>query len=348
MENERARILSIIVIIALIVGSHFFGISQSAAKSGSAKAVEWKAVSLITAGLPWEMNKLFAENIKKMSGGQFNIEILPSGSIVPTMEELTGVGKGALDAGFLYPGYWSEKVPISLIEAGVPGTVKTYSEFMILMNERGVRNLVEEAYAERNIKIVGWAPGPNPEILVSKVPINHVEDLKGLKFRSASVTAKVLKKLGAAVVFAPPPEIYTMLATGTIDGATFASLNVNYKMGFHEVAKNWMFPGTKPLANFHFIVNMDKWQKLPDDFKAMIEEECYAWGMRWWTKQKEENRRMLKTLRESGVTVNIWSSEDIEKISQAARTFFPEYGKKDPRLDKALKEATKFADELGY
>ena len=72
----------------------------------------------------------------------------------------------------------------------------------------------------------------------SKKPITSMDDFKGVKFRSPQgMTAEILTKLGASIVVLPGGEVYSALDKGVVDAADWATISMNQRMGFHEVAK---------------------------------------------------------------------------------------------------------------
>ena len=104
-----------------------------------------------------------------------------------------------------------------------------------------------------------------------------MEDFKGVKFRSPQgMTAEILTKLGASIVVLPGGEVYSALDKGVVDAADWATVSMNQRMGFHEIAK---FP-TKLFHSMpiqEFTVNMDAWKKLPDDLKALLSTAVREW-----------------------------------------------------------------------
>ena len=60
--------------------------------------------------------------------------------------------------------------------------------------------------------------------LHSRKPVRTMEDLKGLKLRTAGAWLEISKSLGAASVTTPGPETYPMLERGAIDATEWGTL----------------------------------------------------------------------------------------------------------------------------
>ena len=76
------------------------------------------------------------------------------------------------------------------------------------------------------------------------MPINSVDDLKGVKIRSPEgLAAEVFKRAGASPVSLPFSEVYTALEKGVVDAADASAYVNNDASGMHKVAKHPVYPG---------------------------------------------------------------------------------------------------------
>ncbi len=79
----------------------------------------------------------------------------------------------------------------------------------------------------------------------------------------------VMSELGVNVQVLAGGEIYPALERGVIDAAEWASPYDDEKLGFHQIAKNYYYPGWwEPGPNLSFYINVDAWNKLPSGYKA--------------------------------------------------------------------------------
>ena len=112
----------------------------------------------------------------------------------------------------------------------------------------------------------------NPVVIYSKVPINKLDDFKGMKIRYASITNKqMLEALGATPMLIPPPESQDALAKGIAQGAGFPH-EAGFAYDLASVAKYAIEP---PLASATFVLVMNpaKYNSLPPDLRAILDKE---------------------------------------------------------------------------
>ena len=104
-----------------------------------------------------------------------------------------------------------------------------------------------------------------------KIPIRTIGDLKGMKFRTASpFVTEALKIFGAVPVIMPVTETYTALERGVI-GGTVLPWEGNFVFKLAELLKY----GTETefyTMNMMVVMNKRKWDSLPADVKAAIDQ----------------------------------------------------------------------------
>ena len=174
-----------------------------------------------------------------------------------------------------------------------------------------------------------------------------MEDFKGVKFRSPQgMTAEILTKLGASIVVLPGGEVYSALDKGVVDAADWATVSMNQRMGFHEIAKF-------PTDSFHsmpiqeFTVNMDAWKKLPDDLKALRQHRGARMDLgpdrsaspsttcasrRSWRRRASRRR---------------WADAEMAKIRALAQKTWEEWSKKTPLAKQAYDSQLAWLKDLG-
>jgi TRAP-type C4-dicarboxylate transport system substrate-binding protein len=105
----------------------------------------------------------------------------------------------------------------------------------------------------------------------TKKPVAKMDDLKGLKLRTpGGHQTNYVKALGGEPVFMPPGDVYMAIETGTIDGiVTCPPVVLAFKL--HEVAKYGVVT-TFGCVSEGMAMNMNTWNKLPDDQKKIVNE----------------------------------------------------------------------------
>lgn len=66
------------------------------------------------------MAKHIEDNIRRISGGSFEIAFHEPGALVPPLEMLNAVRSGAIEAAYSSPAFWADKFPALQLFASIP------------------------------------------------------------------------------------------------------------------------------------------------------------------------------------------------------------------------------------
>ena len=261
-------------------------------------------------------------------------------------ETLDAVSSGVLQAHSSWPGYFSGKdAGLAVISDFVFGYQHPY-QAEAWFYHRGGLEMLREAYAKYNVYPVGvswWGV----ESMVSKKPLKSMADIKGVKFRSPQgMTAEILTKLGASIVVLPGGEVFSALDKGVVDAADWATLSMNQRMGFHDVAKY-------PTKLYHsmpvqeFTVNVAAWQKLPADIKGIVQSATREWTWDQVQRIYVDDVRVAKELAAKGIKEETWSEPEMVKMRELAHKTWEEWSKKTPLAKQAYDSQIAWLRELG-
>ena len=294
------------------------------------QATTWRCQSMWSAAeLTYKCFEDFCEHVKAASNGRLVIQPFAAGAVTGPFETLDAVTAGVLQAHASWPGYWTGKdAGLAVISDFVFGYQHPWQAEAWFYHKGGLQ-MLRQAYAKYNAYPVGvswWGV----ESIVSKKQIAKMEDFKGVKFRSPQgMTAEILTKLGASIVVLPGGEVYSALDKGVVDAADWATLSMNQRMAFHEVAK---FP-TKLFHSMpvqEFTVNMDAWKKLPDDLKALLSAAVREWTWDQIQRIAVDDVRVAKELAAKGVNAAVWPETEMAKIRVLAQRTWDDWSKKTP------------------
>lgn len=304
---------------------------EQAAPEG--KVWHWYPATWGGAGLVWDQLSYISDVITEASGGRIVCEPTAPGALCPLKEQVDFVGSGATDTMMPYPDHYSGRAPISVMTANgcyLLDTTEEMRHFIEGQNGGRMLELTRQEWARlANVEVVGACYYPLEMILLSKVPIDGIDDVSGMKFRCGDVpVANAMGKLGASVVWSEPSEIYTMLASGAIDSVTYGSTSESLAMGFEEVTEYWLKrPVAGPVLADLFIVNGDVWQELPDELKAVVKAAVEAGNAHMEYHAWVDIQKGWIEAAEAGIEIVEWSDEDVLKWKKAVASFFPEYSK---------------------
>ncbi len=307
----------------------------------------WKVQTLWSSGeLTYKIFQEFCERVKALTSGRLEITPFPAGAVVGAFETLDAVSAGVLQAQSSWPGYWTGKEPgLAVISDFVFGYQHPW-QHDAWFHYKGGLEMLREAYARFNLHVVGvgwWGV----ESLVAKKPIRSMSDFRGVKVRSPQgMFAEILAKLGASVVVLPGGEVYSALDKGVVDAADWATISMNQRMGFHEVAKYPIYPGFHSMPVQDFAVNANAWKALPDDVKRILESAVREWAWDQIERVAIDDLRVAAELRQKGVTLVSWSDDELRKIRALAEATWDDWAKKSPLARRAVESQKAWLREL--
>jgi TRAP-type mannitol/chloroaromatic compound transport system substrate-binding protein len=293
---------------------------------------------------------MFAEQVKKMSGGRLVIETLPAGAVVPAFEVLDAVSRGVIDGGHAWASYWAGKAKAAVVFTGGPGGTfgMDFTDYLGWMFEGGGLELYNEFYQKRlKLNVVPYPimfAGPQ-SLGWFKKPIRNWDDFKGVKYRVGGMAGEVFSKAGASVVNMPGGEIVPAGERGVIDAAEWVTPGEDMKMGLHEIWKYYYLPGMHESTTVaELLVNQDVWNKLPEDLQAIVEGACIYTFIRWQAMFNKYNSDALKTLREKhGVTISKTPEDILMTFLKTWDKIAEEEAAKDPFFKKTWESQRAFA-----
>ncbi len=285
--------------------------------------------------------------IKVASGGRLDITLHPTGAIVPSAQEFDGVDLGTLDFGNTAPSYqmdrWPAAGPFAFIVDGLTGM-----EYAAWLTVGGGAELAKQMYSETNVHLVeGWLVTPPEAFLQSTKPLQTVDDIKGLKIRTAGDDGELFARMGAAVVFLPGEEIYEALQRGVIDTAQLSTPAIDWTFAIQEVADYmYLSPVRQPTDPTWVLVNEKSWAALPDDLKQIVEEVTFAQGFRWYDRLLKLDIEAVQMFKDYGTIVEPASKEIEEELSRQAVLFYDEKAAEDPFYAEVIESIRSFRDAV--
>ncbi|MFH1080117.1 MAG: TRAP transporter substrate-binding protein [Pseudomonadota bacterium] len=243
----------------------------------------------------------FAERVKALSGGRLQIELIPTGAIVPAFEVLDAVHKKVLDAGQTSPAYWVGKNRAAALFGVSPsgpfgmdgfdymgwlydgGGLALYNEFY---QDVLKQNVIPFPMTSAGPQALGWF----------KKPVNSWADLKGLKCRQTGISAEVYAKGGMKTVNIPGGEILAAGERGVIDCAEWVGPADDELMGFQTVWKHFYTQSFHDLSVLEIIINGDVWKSLTPEFQAIIQSASVEATLRSFHTRNRLNAAALKEM----------------------------------------------------
>ncbi|TDO06035.1 MULTISPECIES: TRAP transporter substrate-binding protein [Halomonas] len=257
----------------------------------------------------------FAARIERLSGGRMKIRVHGAGELVPALEVFDAVGEGTAEMGHSASYYWRGKTLAAQFFTAVPFGMTT-TETNAWLYYGGGHELWDEVYAQFNLKpfpvgntgtqMAGWF----------KKEIHSLEDMQGLKLRLPGLAGEAMNGIGVTTMNIPGSEIFTSLQTGVLDAADWVGPYNDLAFGLHQVA-NYYYTSAwnEPSAIIEATVNLDAWNALPDDLKAVVSEAAMASNLAMISEFALRNAEALETLvNEHGVELRRFPDDVLKAL----------------------------------
>ena len=324
------------------------GKKQSQTSSPSihtSKKYIWKMVTTWPPHFPvmGEGADLLAQWIEEMSQGRLKVQVYGGGELVPPLQAFDAVSQGSAEMGHGASYYWAGKLPAAQFFAAVPFGMNAQQMNAWLYCSDGLK-LWEEAYSQFNLipmpvgnsgtQMGGWF---NKEI-------NSLKDFKGLKMRIPGLGGKVIAKAGASAVLSAGGEIYTNLERGVIDATEWVGPYHDYKMGFHNIAKYYYYPGWhEPGTVIELFVNKHAFEKLPKDLQLIIRSAAYRSNI-WMLSEFESknNLYLQKLINEHNIQLKLFPKDVLKSFKNYSKEVIDDVISKDKTSRKVFEAFDKF------
>lgn len=224
------------------------------------------------AGIPSALVE-WGNRIAERSGGRIQIEHYPSMQLGGAPPQLFDQARdGVVDVIWTVLGYTPGRFPKT--EAfELPFVISTSAEDTSAAFHEFVTTYTADEFSEVHL-LAAHVHGPG--LFHMKDPVTALEDLQGKKVRGGSrIINEMLVSLGAEPIGMPVPAVPEALSTGVIDGTTIP-WEVTTSLRTSELVHNHTgFTGDRGLYSqtFAVVMNKDTYDALPDDLKAIIDEE---------------------------------------------------------------------------
>jgi len=215
----------------------------------------------------------FVEKLKELTNGEVSFEVFTGGQLAKATEILGAIRDGVIDAGFVYEPYHPNLLPSQALlgemiayHQNPLATAAAMMETILLDCE----NCRKEFDASNAMVISGHAV--STQYFVCRMPINTVEEMKGLRIRSPQpFTAAVTNALGATVVNLPFTEMVAAMERGTIDCIN-AGIYLVKTLGLQDIAKSVItaLPLGSTTGSAAITISKDVWSRFSDEQKRSV------------------------------------------------------------------------------
>ena len=280
--------------------------------------------------------ELFRDELGKLSGGQFKVEVYPSGQLGSFRETMEAVQLGTQQMQVATPAIaspFARKMDVMSLLFLASSKEKV---FAAVEGDFGKR--LNGAMEEVGFKILAWWDAAPRHFLNNRRPFNTPEDMKGLKMRvqESPVWVKSMTALGANPVALDFKELFSALQQNVIDGYEGIATDVD-KQSMYQVVKH-MSLSSHLFDVFGVYINKRLYEGFTPEQQRMLNEAmktATVWQRRTQAADVAESQAKLRKL----MQVNDISPADrklfADRVRPVYRDFERDLGK--DLIDEAIK-----------
>lgn len=266
----------------------------------------------------------FVDEANKQCKGKVNISVVGP-EAVPSLEQWNALKNGVVDMHYGPPNYWRGVVPAGdVISLGRNESAD--------QRKNGAWALINDQY---NKKLNAWYltqlfNGVRFHLYTTKPAKDGKFD--GMRLRSVPIYDAFFRSLGAQPVRMAPPELYTALERGAVDGYGWPLWGIQ-DLGWDKYTKYRHDPGFISAA-VAVIVNLDKWKSLAEDQRQCLTKTA-TWAENEWPKWRAaEDAHQMAVQQKAGI-----KAVDMGKgfAEQAEEAYWADLAKGDAAFVKKIR-----------
>lgn len=342
MKKRLIRVMSSLMFVCLLAGCGSKSSSGNAVSEAPSKNEGTESVAEVAASGNAEITlefghiqnpghalaiapEEFKALVEEKSGGRVAVNIYPSSQLGSAREMMEQVTMGTLDMTCCDTADWAAALNIpELAVFNMPFLTKdlaTQAELIRTIIPEEVPKMLEGSGTRL---LMTYSNGIRQPLLKNK-PITCLEDIKGLKMRTAETPLYVnlWNALGASTVTSAWSEAYTLLQQG-VDDAVEADVTGLVNQNLQEQGKYLSKIGHLG-AIYCVFINEDKWNSIPEDLQGIISECALESQEKQLSSRQASDDAAEKVMADAGVEINEISQEERSRMKDACQSIYDEY-----------------------
>jgi len=266
----------------------------------------------------------FVDEANRRCAGKLSISVVGP-EAVPSLEQWNALKSGVIDMHYGPPNYFRGVVPAGDV-------ISVAHNESAEQRKNGAWAMLN---AEYNKKLNAWyltqlVNGVRFYLYTNKPATNGKFD--GFRLRSVPVYDAFFKSLGATPLRMAPPDVYTALERGAVDGYGWPLWGIQ-DFGWQKYTKYRYGPGFISAA-VAIIANLDKWKSLDGGQQACLTATS-EWAEQEWPKWRaEENALQEAAQKQAGIQ---YVDLGADFAARAEETYWADLAKGDPEFVKKIR-----------
>lgn len=282
-------------VVALSIG--LFGVGAAAAAETTVKAVApWPKTHPLTKSFI-----KFIDLTNSAGKGLVQIKFMGGPEVTKAREQPTAMKNGLFDMIYGPPGYYLGVFPEGDFTHGFKSPMEARANGGYDMIRKAMKQKMNARFLAR------FDSGLGLYLFLKKAPKRTASggiDLTGLKLRGSPAYRDFIKDLGGTAIVMRPPQVYTALERGVIDGMGFSLVDVRSR-GLEKFIKYRIDPPFT-FAGIAVIMNQGKWDKMSGKQKAFLDKMTAQYEIdsrKYWVDATKREEAALAKLGMKTVTL---------------------------------------------
>jgi TRAP-type C4-dicarboxylate transport system substrate-binding protein len=206
--------------------------------------------------------KSWEEDFNEIHKGSIQIKAYTAGELTSMQQTIAAVQAGAVDIATCMGAHMGAPIDVVAFESAPPFAWDSAMELLTLWEMKGMKEIVSESWeALGGIVVVGHTIC-DPLNIITKEPIESLEDMQGLKISGDPNVARIFGDVGITSVTLTYDDLYLSAETGMIDGIAWGGATECYTNSWYEVCPYFL---TNPISGAFtnpWIMNKKVWDSL--------------------------------------------------------------------------------------
>ena len=267
MSAKKRTNRAIFVVLALfLLISFVLGVNNAAAAEG--KPIKMKfAYFMPTKHTLHRVFEHYAQEVEALTKGKVKITLYPGGALGKPREQWDLALGGIADISFVIPAFTAGRFPLTTV-FDLPLVSGGSSKVTTAVAQDIYKDYLKKEF--KDAKVLFMFSSDPITIHTSKKQIKSIDDLKGLKIRSAgAIQSATIKQLGGSPVSMPITEVYTSLEKGVLDGVLTAFTAMR-SFRIYDVTKYSLDMGFTCMPMI-VVMNLKKWNSLSPEIQNVFD-----------------------------------------------------------------------------
>lgn len=204
----------------------------------------------------------FAELLTEASGGEITVQ-MSGPETIPPLEQLEPTKLGVFQVLCTYPGFHTGSTTLLTGLESIRPDAEAFRDSEAM-------DVIRETYGELGLHAISVPLAHGYWVYLNR-ELSDAGDLSGMQIRALPPQHPYISAVGGTPVVLPPAEMFSALERGVVDGALFPAAGAT-GYGFAEVTDRYFT--TEVSAPHVILANQAFWDGLPDDIRAIFEEQA--------------------------------------------------------------------------